>query len=71
MSTASDVLNQILSTVSYPTPKAKLIEAARKQRADNSILAALRQIPDKNYTSSEDVQKVLSKNLNFADLLKQ
>jgi hypothetical protein len=70
MNTTSDALNQILSTVSFPTPKAKLIEAAKKQSANETVLAALRQIPDKNYTSVEDVQKVLSKNTNTSSSLK-
>jgi hypothetical protein len=70
MNTASDALSQILSAVSYPCPKAKLVEAAKKRGANESILAALRQIPDKNYTSLEDVQKVMSKNSNAADMLK-
>ncbi len=70
MDTASDVLNQILSTVAFPTPKAKLIEAAKKRGANESVLAALRQIPDKNYTSLEDVQKVLNKNVNTSSSIK-
>jgi hypothetical protein len=70
MNTASDALNQILSTVSFPCPKAKVIEAAKKRGASDAMLASLRQIPDKNYTSSEDVQKVLSKSSNASDMLK-
>ncbi|MGH8935604.1 MAG: DUF2795 domain-containing protein [Acidimicrobiia bacterium] len=50
-----------LEQVDYPTTKAELLEAARRVGANPATLAALAQLPDRDYGSRADVSDALGK----------
>lgn len=55
-STTHDVA-QSLAGIDFPANKNKLIEYARKNNANDSLLEAMQKMPDEQYTSMADVFK--------------
>jgi hypothetical protein len=61
MATSSPIeLQKHLAGVSYPASKDALIETARKEGADDDLLAGLEQIPDREYDGPNAVSKAFS-----------
>lgn len=50
---------QLLDHVPYPVGKAQLVQFAQQHNANEQILTILNHLPDKTYSSSEDVQNDL------------
>lgn len=50
-------VKKFLKDVKYPAKKQDLIEHAKKNNASNKVLETLENIPDKEYTKAEDVNK--------------
>jgi hypothetical protein len=48
---------QTLSGIDFPADKRKLVEYARKNKADNDVIQVLEKMPDEKYTSMADVFK--------------
>ncbi|WP_048105825.1 DUF2795 domain-containing protein [Methanosarcina barkeri] len=57
METNPNQVQKFLEDVSYPAKKQDLIEHAKKNNASNKVLETLENIPDKEYTRAEDVNK--------------
>jgi hypothetical protein len=53
-------LQVVLEGVPLPAQKSELLAYARRQDADGSVLDALRQLPDKEYESLDDVGEELA-----------
>ena len=53
-------IQKALGGVSYPAQKNDLVSNAESSGADDSVLEALRGIPDKEYESPADVSKAVS-----------
>lgn len=54
-------VQKALGGVDYPAKKDDLVSNAEKSGADDSVLDALRNIPDKEYDSPADVSKAVAK----------
>jgi hypothetical protein len=52
-------LDKFLSDVTFPAEKQDLITAARDKGAPDSVNAAMDRIPDRSYTSTDDVMNAL------------
>jgi Protein of unknown function (DUF2795) len=52
-------LKTLLVGVALPAEKARLLEYAVQQRAEPSLLDALRSLPDREYESLDDVAEAL------------
>ena len=50
-------IQKYLKGVDYPANKRALLEAARKQGADESVCASLEQLPDKEFQTPADVSE--------------
>lgn len=57
METNPNQVQKFLGDVTYPAKKQDLIEHAKKNNASNKVLETLENIPDKEYTRAEDVNK--------------
>jgi hypothetical protein len=57
METNPNKIQKFLEDVTYPAKKQDLIEHAKKNNASNKVLETLENIPDKEYTRAEDVNK--------------
>lgn len=55
-STTHDIA-QSLAGIGFPANRDKLIEYARKNNANNTLIAAIQKMPDEQYTSMADVFK--------------
>ncbi|MEW9527762.1 DUF2795 domain-containing protein [Microbispora sp. NPDC049125] len=53
-------LQKHLKGVDYPAGKSDLIETARDQGADDTVLDALRKIPDREYDGPNAVSKAVA-----------
>jgi hypothetical protein len=49
------LIQKYLSGIDYPTDKRGLLEAARRNGADESVLNILNELPEKNYSSPQEV----------------
>jgi hypothetical protein len=54
-------LQKYLKGLDYPVSKQQLIEAAKKNGADENVLATLQQLPDKKYDAPVDVSEEVGK----------
>lgn len=54
-------VQKALGGVDYPAKKDDLVNNAEQSGADESVLAALRDIPDKEYDSPAEVSKEVAK----------
>ncbi len=54
-------VQKALGGVDYPAKKDDLVNNAEQSGADESVLAALRSIPDKEYDSPAEVSKEVAK----------
>jgi hypothetical protein len=52
-------MEKFLSGVTFPAEKQDLITAARDKGAPDSVTAAMDRIPDRSYTSTDDVMNAL------------
>lgn len=50
-------IQQYLSGVDYPVPKAQLLQQADEQGAPRDVKSVLQELPDKEYQSPTDVTK--------------
>ena len=50
-------IQKALGGVDYPADKEALIENAEKKAADDDVLSALKDLPDKRYETPADVNK--------------
>jgi hypothetical protein len=50
-----------LSGISYPATKEQLVEHARKNHADDDVLSALQDIPDREYSGPDQVSKAVAR----------
>jgi hypothetical protein len=50
-------VQKALGGVAYPADKEDLVKNAEKKEADDEILSALKDLPDKKYESPADVNK--------------
>lgn len=57
METNPTQVQKFLGDVIYPAKKQDLIEHAKKNNASDKVLETLENIPDKEYTRAEDVNK--------------
>ena len=57
MQTSPAQIQKFLENVDYPAKKQDLIEQAKKHNASNEVLQDLNKIPDKEYSSFDDVSK--------------
>jgi len=55
MQTSSIEVRNILKSMNYPLMKRDLVQQAKKHGASYAIIEALENIPDKRYTSADDV----------------
>jgi hypothetical protein len=55
MPTSSIEVRNILKSMNYPLTKKDLVQQAKKHGASYDIIEALENIPDKGYTSANDV----------------
>ena len=53
-------VQKFLSGIDYPAKKADLVDAAEKAGADDTVLDALRGLPDKDYDAPTDVSESIS-----------
>jgi hypothetical protein len=53
-------IQKYLKGVDYPADKATLIDAAKKQGADESVCASLEQLPDEEFQTPADVSEAFS-----------
>ncbi|WP_372698837.1 DUF2795 domain-containing protein [Arthrobacter sp. JSM 101049] len=53
-------LQKALGGVDYPASVADLVSAAERNRADDSVLDALRGLPDQEYASPVEVNEAFS-----------
>jgi hypothetical protein len=54
-----NLVNQILNKLPYPIGKTQLIQAAQQHGANAQIMGVLQLLPDKTYTSSQDLENDL------------
>lgn len=54
-------VQKFLGGVDYPASKQELVDTAKDQGADDNVMNALKQIPDREYDAPTDVTKELSK----------
>jgi hypothetical protein len=54
-------LQKYLKGIDYPVNKQQLIETAKKNGADENVLATLQQVPDKKYDAPVDVSEEVGK----------
>lgn len=54
---STGTIAQTLSGIDFPADKRKLVEYARKNKADNDVIEVLERMPDERYTSMADVFK--------------
>jgi Protein of unknown function (DUF2795) len=54
-------VQKYLSGISYPATREQLIERARKNDADDEVLSALQDIPDREYSGPDQVSKAVAK----------
>ena len=50
-------IQKVLEGIDYPADKQKLMQAARDHNAPESMLNTIQKMPDKQYTSPEDVTR--------------
>ncbi len=50
-------IRRVLEGIDYPADKQKLIQTARDHNAPESMLSAIQKMPDKQYTSADDVTR--------------
>ncbi len=50
-------VQKFLGGMSYPAGKQEILEHARRQDADEEVISALEQIPDREYDGPSGVQK--------------
>lgn len=55
MPTSSIEIRNILKSMNYPLTKKDLVQQAKKHGASYEIIEVLENIPDKGYTSANDV----------------
>ena len=53
-------LQKALGGVNYPADKDELVKHAQGKNADDEVLAALKNLPDKKYETPADVNKEVS-----------
>lgn len=62
MSTINPIqLQKFLKGVDYPANKQTLIDAAKKNGADDNVCSTLEQLPDENYEAPVDVSQAVGK----------
>lgn len=54
---STGTIAQTLSGIDFPADKNKLVEYARKNKADKDVIQVLEGMPDEQYTSMADVFK--------------
>jgi len=59
MTTDPKLVNQFLSTVSYPIDTANLIKFARQRGANDQILRVFERLPQKTFNSQQDLQDAM------------
>jgi hypothetical protein len=52
-------LQKALKGISYPADKAKLLETAKRNNADDSMQSALKKLPDQDFNRPSDVSKAV------------
>ncbi len=52
-------IQKALGGVDYPADKEDLIQNAKKKNANNDVLSALKDLPDRKYENPADVNKAL------------
>ncbi len=52
-------VQRFLRGVDYPARKAQLVEAARRERADENTVVKLNRLPDQDYSSPHDVSQAI------------
>ena len=59
MSINSGQISQLLNQISFPIGKAELVRQAKQMGANNQIVSVLERLPDKEFKSSQELQKEL------------
>jgi hypothetical protein len=59
MNIDANLFNQILSKLPYPISKTQLLQTAQQYGASAQIMSVLQRLPDKTYTSSQDLENDL------------
>jgi len=54
-------LQKFLKGVNYPARHKDIIEAARRNKADENVLEALEQLPDQEYKNPAEISKEIGK----------
>ncbi|MGC4935455.1 DUF2795 domain-containing protein [Gordonia sp. DT30] len=52
-------LQKALGGISYPSSKDGIVKTAEGNGADDTVLSALRKLPDQQFTGPDDVQKAV------------
>ena len=50
-----------LAGVSYPTDRTRLLRAAERNRADDDVVQALRDLPEREFDGPDDVMEALGR----------
>ncbi|WP_048143254.1 DUF2795 domain-containing protein [Methanosarcina horonobensis] len=59
MQTSPASVQKTLKDIEYPAEKRDLVEHARQHDASDDVINAIKNLPDKAYTSAADVNKEL------------
>ncbi len=59
MSINSGQISQLLNQISFPIGKAELVRKVKQMGANNQIVSVLDRLPDKEFKSSQELQKEL------------
>jgi len=59
MSINSGQISQLLNKIPFPIGKAELVRQAKQMGANNQIVSVLERLPDKEFKSSQELQKEL------------
>ncbi len=54
-------LQKYLKGISYPARQSDIVEAARRNKADQNILETLDQLPDREYKNPAEISKEIGK----------
>jgi hypothetical protein len=61
-------LNQVLSQIQYPIGKDQLVQFAQQHGANDQIMGALQQLPDKTFNSQQELEDSLGGLGNLGNL---
>lgn len=60
MNINSDQVNQVLNMLPYPLSKDTLVQQARQHGVSDQIVSMLDKLPNKTFTSADDVKSAMS-----------